>query len=131
MADSIIIRYFRDTDSTECSFNTQMFSKNKDKYHVYLIDDKDLLKYTRSAERFFCVEQLRDFMKNVVGSIYKDALKRNCFTTEYDECYNEYIKYYLCLAIIDIDDDKLRAKCKLLGVETKIVMRLFYLEVYL
>lgn len=128
MVDNIIIHYPWYPHSTKCSFNEEMFYKNKDKYHVYLVDDKELVNSTCNAKRFLCVDGVRDFMKNVVGSIYKDALKRNCFTTEYDECYNEYVKYYNCLVIIDIEDVKLRSKCKLLNIETKLVMRLHFEE---
>lgn len=128
MVENIIIRYNFDTHSTKCSFNEEMFSKNKDKYHVYLVDDKKLINSTCNAKRFLCVDGARDFMMNVVGSIYKDALKRNRFTTEYDECYNEYVKFYTCLVIIDIEDVKLRSKCKLIGIETKLVMRFNFEE---
>lgn len=128
MVNNIIIWYYFDTHSTKCSFNEEMFSKNKDKYHVYLVDDKELINSTCNAKKFLCVDVAREFMENVVGSIYKDALKNNCFTTEYDKCYNEYVKCYTCLAIIDIADAKLRSKCKLLSIETKLVMRFHFEE---
>lgn len=108
----------------ESKFNDAVFLKNKDMYHVSVIGGTDAVSAAHNVNW-----NVR--MPESVGKYIDDELATLlCNSTAYKDgpqyeahqYWNRVTATYSGLIIIDIADEKLSSKCKLLGIEKRVVL---------
>ena len=95
-----------------------------------IFTDSELIKSACCKDVLLPIDGMRGFVKNAAASLYKDAFENDKYTVEYDSHYNSNVKRYECLVVLDIYDNKLRSKCKMLCIETKLVLHFVFVEAY-
>lgn len=112
----------------ECGFNEDVYLSNKNKYSATVVDDSKVVWDACNAEKLRVPDILRERCEDVATAIYNEATKRNCFRTLKLPGFDLPFRTYTCLVIIDVADEALHAKCKLLGIDTKIMLRFSFTE---
>lgn len=104
-------------------FDEAFYIRNKNKYSVTVVESNNgfMPKLGVAVQMPKCVIDSLD--DGIAFAVYKDVLRHSGFdrvlASRCGPCKREYSGYI----VLDIDDAKLSSKCKMLGIDTKIVLR--------
>lgn len=110
-------------------FDEAFYLRTKNKYSVTVVESNNGFMPKLGVDAVQMPKCVIDSLDDGIAfAVYKDVLRHSGFdrvlASICGPCKREYYGYI----VLDIDDAKLSSKCRMLGIETKLVMRFHFEE---